>query len=131
MRLSVFLSVLLFPIRWDSEKCSHEFSLTISDVFKINKDCLFQFCNKAVGPETLHIARDTVFQLKTKNYIFSIYEVACSKVGKSFWLKATSWDGFLESSELHWLACLKMYRKLPSFNRTNCFMFQYVEQLRI
>lgn len=101
MHVSVIQSGLHFSNRQDSEKGNHEFSLTISDVFKMNKARLVQFSNKAVGTEIFHMGRVTVFQLKTKNYIFSIYEVACSKVGKSFRLKETSWNGFPESSDLH------------------------------
>ena len=67
MCLSVILSGLLFPIGQDSEKCSHDFCLTIYEVSKMNKACWVRFSSKAVDAEILHIGRDTVFQLKTKN----------------------------------------------------------------
>lgn len=69
------------------------------------------------------------WKLRIKFLVFM--RLLVQRLEKSLWLKATGWNGFPESSDLNWLACLKMCRKLRCFNRTNWFMFQYIGHLMI
>lgn len=46
------------------------------------------------------------WKLRIKFLVFMTLLV--QSLEKSLWLKATGWNGFPESSDLNWLACLKM-----------------------